>query len=283
MNKLKHTNCNICGNDSTVEIATQNNYNYVECDKCGLVYMNPRPTLEELNSLYATYHQRNGKGSHSWDLLMKGNFKHISSELLRQYPYGGKILDIGCGYGHFLNIMKKHGWQTEGIDPSPKTLAYAAKSGLNVKQTTIDEADLPQCSFQAVTMFYVLEHLTDPMKALKKISNILLPGGMLVIRVPHTTPIVRFLSLLGIRNNLYDAPFHLYDYSPSAMRQLLKKAGFSSVSVIPGEPTSPYSYVEKLTSLSSGYIAKVLYGMSGFLLPGTSKTVIAYKPQNPAG
>ncbi len=280
MDKLIYTNCDICGNDRTVAVATQKDYKYVECQQCGLVYMNPRPGLELLNSMYATYHQRNGKGADAWDVLMKHNFKQVALMLNKQFPAGGKMLDIGCGYGHFLRIMQKQGWKTEGIDPSPNTVAHALDAGLAVTQTTVDEVSFPNSSFQAVTMFYVLEHLTEPLITLKKILEFLMPGGLLVMRVPHTTPIVRLLSVFGIRNNLYDAPFHLYDFSPSAMTMLIKKAGFESVKIIPGEPTVPYSDIEKVISLSSGYIAKLLYGAGGFLLPGISKTVLAYKAVN---
>jgi SAM-dependent methyltransferase len=176
--------------------------------------------------------------------------------------------------------MEGRGWKTEGIDPSPNTVSYARKEGLNVVNTTIDEASLPESSFNAVTMFYVLEHLTDPLNALRKIHNLLAPGGALIIRVPHTTPVVRLLSALKISNNLYDAPFHLFDFSPSSIIRLLEKSGFTSIRVTPGEPTVPHQQAERFVSLTSGYAAKLPYNFSGgkLLLPGVSKTTIAFKP-----
>jgi len=281
MSSLKYVNCNICGTDKTTLITTQRDYSFVMCDQCGLVYMNPRPKLEVLKSIYDTYHQRNGKNSYSWDILMKGNYSHVSSELVRKYPSGGRLLDIGCGYGHFLKIMERYEWQTEGIDPSPNTVEHAGNNGLNVVQTTIDESSLPESAFQAITMFYVLEHLTDPSKALNKVYRSLLPGGTAVIRVPHSTPVVRFLSIFKIDNNLYDAPFHLYDFSPSSIVKLLEKSGFTSIKVMPGEPTVPQPLLERLTSSSFGHAAKFIYHMSNgnILLPGISKTIFASKPE----
>lgn len=280
MSDLHYINCNICGNDHTALIAVQNNFRFVKCIHCGLVYMNPRPGLAALNDLYDTYHQRNGKDVNAWDHMMRGNFAAVSSLLAGAFPSGGRLLDIGCGYGHFLRVMEGRGWQAEGIDPSANTVKYARDRGLNVMQTTIDEGPFPEGPFQAVTMFYVLEHLTDPFKALKKVFDLLIPGGMLVIRVPHTTPIVRFLSLLNIRNNLYDAPFHLYDFSPSVIRRLLEKSGFDFIKVMPGEPTVPESHPERFVSVASGQAAKFLYRMSNgkLLLPGASKSVIAFRP-----
>ena len=281
-NHLKHINCNICGTDNTAPVATQNNYRFVKCVTCELVYMNPRPELEVLKNIYDTYHQRNGKDEHSWELMMGDNFKSVSTFLLKRFPATGRILDIGCGYGHFLKIMEGHGWKADGIDPSPNTVSYARKEGLDVVNITIDEASLPESSFNAVTMFYVLEHLTDPLNALRKVHHLLVPGGAVIIRVPHTTPVVRLLSFLKISNNLYDAPFHLFDFSPSAITRLLEKSGFTSIKVTPGEPTVPHRQMERLVSLSSGYTAKLLYKLSGgkFLLPGVSKTTIAFNPKD---
>ena len=190
-----------------------------------------------------------------------------------------KAADIGCGYGYFLDIMQKKGWDAAGIEPSENASLLAIGKGLNVIHGTIENAEFPENSFNAVTMFYVLEHLPDPYDALKKILMMLKPRGMLILRIPHTTPIVKFLSLLGIKNNLYDAPFHLYDFSTKTMTSLLKKAGFSSIKIMPGRPTLPKKYFETITAILSTGIGNILHilTMGKFLLPGVSKTVIAMK------
>lgn len=277
---LQHHTCNICGNDRTSLITIQNDYRFVQCVSCGLVYMNPRPDADALKRIYDTYHQRNGKGEGDWEVMMEYNFRQISAMLERKFPSAGRLLDIGCGYGHFLRIMERLHWRAEGIDPSEHTVNQAGKAGRIVMHTTIDEAVVPECSYEAVTMFYVLEHVTDPLKTLKKVFSLLVPGGLLVIRIPHTTPLVRLLSVFNIRNNLYDAPFHLYDFSPSAVTALLSKSGFTNIKVMPGEPTRPHLLPERIVSVLSGYAAKLLYRISNntLLLPGVSKTIIAEKP-----
>ncbi len=272
--------CALCGIDHTITIAKQNEYKVVKCTECGLVYVNPRPSPEALIRLYRDYHQRDGKDEWAWARLMRKNFREVAVLLNRMHPQKGTMLDIGCGYGHFVEKMKDCGWCAAGIDPSPRTVAWARRRGLNVIETTIDEAAFPEDSFQAVTMFYVLEHLSDPLAALVRIRRVLKRKGSLILRIPHTTPIVRLLSLLGITNNLYDTPFHLYDFSPQTATLLLEKAGFCGIRVTPGSPTLPERSVERLISLSSGYLSMLLFLASGgsVLLPGTSKTIIASKP-----
>lgn len=279
MKDLHYTNCNICRNDKTILITVQNNYRFERCGSCGLVYMNPRPGAEALKSIYDTYHQRNGKDETDWEVMMKDNFREASEMLARKFPSGGRLLDIGCGYGHFLRIMEELHWRAEGIDPSWHTVDQALKAGRTVMHTTIDDAVIPESTYNAVTMFYVLEHVTDPLKTLRKVFSLLIPGGLVVMRIPHTTPLVRLLSLLNIHNNLYDAPFHLYDFSPSTITRLLDQSGFTAIKVMPGEPTRPHLVSERIVSILSGYAAKLLYRVSNktLLLPGVSKTIIASK------
>lgn len=251
----------------------------VKCKNCGLVYLNSRPDQQTLLKLYADYHQREGKDEDVWARLMEKNFKEVSLLLHKIFPEKGKILDVGCGYGHFIEIMQDCGWFAQGVDPSSGTLYHAKRKGLNVIETSVDDSSFPDNFFDVVTAFYVLEHLPDPLSTAKKIFEMLKPGGVIVIRVPHTTPIVRFLSVFTIDNNLYDAPYHLYDFSPMTITVLLKKAGFSLIQVMPGSPTLPPKRFERVISLVSGYFSQVLFVMSRgkFLLPGTSKTIIAVK------
>ncbi|MEK6738126.1 MAG: class I SAM-dependent methyltransferase, partial [Planctomycetota bacterium] len=176
-------------------------------------------------------------------------------------------------------MMKNCGWVASGIEPSSRTVRYAKSKGLDVAETIIDDAVFPENTFTAITAFYVLEHLFNPFSALKKMHDILKPGGSLILRVPHTTPIVKLLNLFNIKNNLYDTPFHLYDFSPKTIRLLLKKAGFSSIRVTPGRPTVPERLIESVISLTSGCLSQMLYAasMGKLLFPGTSKTIIAIK------
>lgn len=276
---MLQVNCNICDVDDASLIAVQNGYRMVKCKSCGLVYLNPRPDQQSLIKLYTDYHRRDGKDEHVWARLMEKNFKEISLFLNKAFPGKGKILDLGCGYGHFIEKARNYGWSVWGVDPSSSALYSAKRKGLNVIEASVDDISFPDNSFDVVTAFYVLEHLPNPLSTAKKIFEMLKPGGMIVIRVPHTTPIVRFLSFFKIENNLYDTPYHLYDFSPGTITVLLKKAGFTLIHVMPGSPTLPPKYFERVVSLASGYLSRILFVMSrgAFLLPGISKTIIAVK------
>jgi SAM-dependent methyltransferase len=277
---MQYVKCNICGINNCNNITTQNGYSVVECRQCGLVYLNPRPDIAELMSLYEGYHQRGEKDEDSWFRLMEKNCEEAASLLNKSFPQKGRLLDIGCGYGHFIEMMKKQGWSVNGIEPAEHTCSSAKSKGLDVSRTVIEDALFSDASFDAITAFYVLEHLCDPLSSLNKIRAMLKPGGMLVLRVPHTTPIVKFLSRLKIKNNLYDIPFHLFDFSPKTISLLLQHADFIDIKTMPGHPTKPHYIIERPVSWVSGTLARLLYAISGgkLLLPGVSKTISARKP-----
>jgi SAM-dependent methyltransferase len=277
---MEHISCNLCGFDETDLIVMQNEYRMVECRQCGLIYVNPRPSAEALIQLYNGYHQRENKDESTWARLMMPNFREIASRLNDIFPGKGKLMDIGCGYGHFIELMQERGWTVSGVEPSVNTSGYARSKGLDVRRATIEDVSFPEDFFEVVTAFYVLEHLFDPLAALIKIRETLKPGGIIVLRIPHTTPIVKLLGHVGIRNNLYDMPFHLYDFSPLTIRRILEKAGFENIKVTPGRPTVPPHRAERFVSQFFGTVAGLLFKFSGgrSLMPGVSKTIIACKP-----
>ncbi|MBF0319145.1 MAG: class I SAM-dependent methyltransferase [Nitrospirae bacterium] len=259
-------------------IVCQNGYDIVQCVRCGLVYVNPRPARDALLKLYNGYHRRGGRDARSWAVLMRLVYNECAGVLMKTFPHGADVLDVGCGYGHFVSMLKGLGLRASGIDPSPGAVSAARQNGLDVHLSTVEDLSYEENSFDAITMFYVLEHLRDPLSALRRVFHVLKPNGLLILRVPHTTPIVRALSAFNIKNNLYDAPFHLYDFSPETLRQILNLAGFTFVTITPGAPTVPHIFAERAVSLGASGLAWLLYKTSGRLLGGVSKSAIAVKP-----
>jgi SAM-dependent methyltransferase len=191
-----------------------------------------------------------------------------------------RLLDVGCGYGGFVSLMRNRGWDAEGVDPSPVTVAAASAKGIPVHLGTLDGFYRTGASYRAVTMFYVLEHLFDPMSALRKVYGLLEPGGVVLVRVPDTTPVVRLLSPFGLGDALYDPPFHLFDFPPRVLTMMLAEAGFRSMRTFPGRNTIPPRIGPRVAAMLFGALARGLFAGSGgrFLLPGVSKTTIARKP-----
>ena len=282
MPKTCFTPCILCGRDAPQPVTVQKGYPIVRCGGCGLVYVHPKPPEEDLPGLYGGYHARDGGNEAGWDRLMGKIFREAADRLDASRNGSGppRLLDVGCGYGGFLSLMRDRGWDAEGVDPSPMTVAAASAKGVPVRLGTLDEFSRSGAAYRAITMFYVLEHLFDPMSALRKVFALLEPGGVLLVRVPDTTPIVRLLSPFGLGDGLYDPPYHLFDFPPRVLTMMLAEAGFGKIRTFPGRNTIPPRIGPRLATMLFGALARCLFAGSGgrILLPGASKTTIARKP-----
>ena len=275
--------CNLCGTAHAAP-AVGGAFAMVRCRTCGLVYLNPRPTPDVLLALYVDYHARFGQNETAWDRLMNRIFREAEDLLCASArgPGPRRLLDVGCGFGGFVAAMRRRGWDVEGLDPSPTAVAAARAMERPVRLGTLDALQGERGNYDAITMFYVLEHLPDPMGALRKVWSLLGPGGILLLRVPHTTPIVRLLAPFGAGGSLYDPPFHLYDFSPAVLREMLARAGFGDIRTFPGRPTVPSRPGARAAATFFGALAAALHRLTrgAVLLPGVSKTTIARKPSD---
>ena len=187
---------------------------------------------------------------------------------------------MGAGFGFFLSEMRGRGWEVVGVEISRKAMDYAKDVlGLTLHLGPLEKAGFLESDFDVVSGFYVIEHLPDPMAFLKECYRILKPGGLLLLRYPHTTPVKNLLRFFGIENRLYDLPAHLSDFSPEMIQQCLEKAGFKEWNHFMGGYTLPQEPGKKIASSVFGNLSEALFHMSGkrFLLPGVSKTVLAFK------
>lgn len=143
----------------------------------------------------------------------------------------GNILDVGAGTGAFLNTMKHANWNCTGIEPDK----YAREKALELYGIHLQEANqiysLPPESFDAVTLWHVLEHVHELHKYAEQLKNLLLPDGKLFIAVPNYTSGDE--KIYGQFWAAYDVPRHLYHFSPKAMEILLNAHGLNVEKIQP--------------------------------------------------
>jgi 2-polyprenyl-3-methyl-5-hydroxy-6-metoxy-1,4-benzoquinol methylase len=194
----------------------------VQCLECGLVYTNPRYETAEITETYRAMEdplyvlEREGRV-----LTFERHLRPI--ERLLGPGRGRRLLDVGCHVGVFLEIAQAHGWEAWGVEPSRWAVEVARSRGLRVVEGTLREAAFPEAWFDVVTMWDVIEHLSDPMGELREIHRILKPGGWVVI---HTMDIESpFARLLGPRWP-WLMEMHLYYFSRRTLQHMLERAGF---------------------------------------------------------
>jgi 2-polyprenyl-3-methyl-5-hydroxy-6-metoxy-1,4-benzoquinol methylase len=140
----------------------------------------------------------------------------------------GKILDVGCGDGAFLNLMRGRGWSVEGVDVDAKAVARAkAKYGLELRCSNLRAAGFPHDTFDAITLSHVIEHVPDPPGLLAEMARVLKPGGRLVA----TTPNIRSRGHKTFQRDWrgLEPPRHLNIFSLNALRECARRAGLEVV------------------------------------------------------
>jgi len=239
-NSLESVSCNFCGADDYKVKYIKDGYNIVQCNKCDLVYVNPRLTQEAINQLYDENYFL-GEGFDK-SVQYQKEFEELSNktdlsdwdtstikELLNTNTHSPKLLDIGCGMGLFLWKAKQAGFDVEGIELSPFAADFVRSKGINVRDKSIYQEPLPENSYDAISMKEVIEHLPDPKIALKEIHKSLKPGGVLFMTTGNYDCPER--KLRG-KDWFYFMPEgHLYIFSNRTMTNYLNQIGFSKVIV----------------------------------------------------
>jgi SAM-dependent methyltransferase len=167
------------------------------------------------------------EGFYQWFLARESSFRRRYRQDLAAIASRagiGRLLDVGCGCGVFLDEARAAGWQVAGVEAAAKAAEIArSRFGLDVRVGTLEKLDLPRESFDAITFFDVLEHLPDPLATLQHARVLLRPNGVLVAQSPNFASVMR--CLLGERWRWYFLPNHLHHFTPRTLRHLLAACG----------------------------------------------------------
>ncbi len=278
--------CPLCRGLDFKTLVVEQTLPVVRCAGCALVFVNPRPNRDGLLQFYENYFPM--ESAPLWQKQMADVFLKEGLNRIREFKGSGvlklnakpKLLDVGCGMGFFLDLMRQAGWDTKGIEPAPEAARHAReKLKLDLYEGTIEEAVLSD-SFDAVTLWYVLEHVPNPHEILDRVARLLKPGGLLIIRVPNqNVTIDRILNFLGFQKFfLINPPRHLFDYSPKTLSRFLDQRGFRILSIRNGIPRATGTWLELLRRYAWYGIFELLYHLTGGrLLRGSSLTLYALK------
>jgi SAM-dependent methyltransferase len=269
--------CVLCGAAHPHPFYHENGHAYYRCAACDLLFLWPQPTAGDLHDHYQEYLPLTPQEVAAWGFEMAPVIESSAAFLDQQFERPGRLLDIGCGYGFFLEAMAGRGWQVEGLELSRPAAEIARAKGLGAIHSCAVEEMADLGPFDVVTMFYVIEHVADPLQTLRKIAALLKPGGVLVLRYPNTSPLLRFSGRLARSLGLMQAPSHLFDYAGDSMALLLTKAGFGSVlTTIDANTRSPH-LVRRFISCYIGEVPLLAarWSKGRLLVPGYSRVSYA--------
>jgi len=150
-------------------------------------------------------------------------------EVERHLPGRGQLLDLGCWVGFLLAEARERGWQTLGVEPSEFASTYARERlGLEVLRADLFSVPLPERAFDAVTMGDVIEHLTEPARALQRIREVMVPDGVLWLALPDAGS--RVARVLG-RRWWSVIPTHVQYFTRRSITTLLGREGFQVLQI----------------------------------------------------
>lgn len=238
-----YVRCDLCGEDDYEVLCKPMTTDgpVVRCRVCGLIYVNPR------NSGFIYDSSTNSKSKWEEYINRVKRFHLISPEHAKNSEQTqriyledrltkvcsladhGRLLDVGCAAGTFLDMARDRGFDVFGVEPTPYTAEAArTKHGLNVFPGTLEEARFDQSSFDVVTLFHVIEHTPSPRKLLLEIHRVLRPGGLICLETPCVDNL--WFHLMG-RNWRQYIPDHYYFFSKQTLIHLFRISGFDVLEV----------------------------------------------------
>ncbi len=250
---MKTVNCNLCnsnhyeflfyGKDRQYKIDNKK-FNIVKCSNCGLVFINPQPSVQELIMYYSENYQPYQNGSPQGILKYNAFFKkirnikrrfHFNHLKKRESDYDTKainFLDFGCGGGNYLQRVKeKHPrWNLYGLDNNEYACKKAQEKGFKIFCDKEQKAALTDHFFDVIYMGHVIEHLNDPQSTLRRLHKSLKTDGRLIIKTPN------FDSFSAKIFKSYwfalEIPRHLYFFTIDTLKQMLDMTGFEVMNIV---------------------------------------------------
>ncbi len=232
--------CLVCGSNNFEPFlvckdytVSQENFNIVSCKGCGFKFTNPRPEDSVLGNYYKAEsyvsHTNSKKG------IVNKLYHYVRSytlkkkvKMINSYVSRGTLLDYGCGTGMFLAECKKDAWEVYGMEPDTDARKIATNQDLSVfSDKDRIQTYITDKKFNVISLWHVLEHVTDMAETLSFFKKKLNADGVLIIAVPnHASYDAEYYKEYWAA---YDVPRHLYHFDLKSMQTLLNNAGFKLI------------------------------------------------------
>ena len=236
--------CVVCATPSE-SYGSKAGYDLFRCSACLHTFVWPMPANP--HSIYGEDYFTGAKGGFGYTdydgdkLAMAPTFHAYLSRMEAALGGTGELLDIGAATGFFLHLARQRKWQVRGIEVSASAAQMARSKGLDVLTGPVENCNWPPASFDAVSMWDVIEHMADPHAAMDHVQRMLKPGSVLAVNTPDCGSF--FSRLLGLKWHLIIPPEHLNLFSRQSLRLLLERHGFEILDLARVGKTFTIQYV----------------------------------------
>lgn len=230
--------CHLCGSTDMRIRCELGAFSVMQCRVCGLGETYPPPSDELIAETNRSIYKVEGRVAlyqSRWRAIRARYDTQLNAIRRLQSVPGGKLLDVGCNLGFFLQVARDRGYDAQGVELSPETAEYAReKMRLNVFSGALDAAGFPDAGFDVVTLWDVLEHVPDPKHLLREVRRVLDADGILALQSPNMDSTMA--DITGARWYWWTVPDHLYHFTPESLIRLLEDSGFDITRVTTSEP-----------------------------------------------
>ena len=271
---IHYHQCPVCGTENINKVFTAKDYtvsqqlfDILECTSCSLRFTNNIPGEKEMGAYYQSEnyisHSNTRKGfiNRLYHVIRNITLQSKKNILLHytKKPVGN-LLDIGSGTGLFLKKMKDAGWNVTGLEPDADARKISADQQSGSVYLPEKLFELPLHSFDAISLWHVLEHVHNLHTYMEQIKKLITPGGYLFVAVPNYTS--ADAAYYKEHWAAYDVPRHLYHFSPKSMQHLFEKHGFVLKKTLPMWFDSFYVSMlsEKYRNEKNNYFNAILRG-----------------------
>jgi len=221
-----YSSCPVCSDAGLRRLWEVNGYTIARCSACSLVFVQNKIAAEELAAHYASI----GAEAEVYDRpnveCLNYYYEKLAALIRRRFPEPGKVLDIGCSHGWFLDVMK--GWECHGCEIiSADAEGARERHGERIITGSFEDYPLREGYFDVITLQDVFDHFRDPMTALEKCHRMLRPGGLIVIKVHNVSCL--YAKLTGSNFYAFIPPAHLFYYDRRTLSRALSNSGFQVV------------------------------------------------------
>lgn len=244
--------CNACGTDAFQAVAVVDEWTIGKCTHCGMIYVNPIPFFEpneEFSRLSMEFQYTKFQHQITTAVLEHDNrqlafqLKHVQ-HITTATPTKNTMLDIGCGAGTSVRAAADLGWDAIGIDIDPALIRLGKEQlQVDVRCTDLFACDFSAHQFSFIRMRDVVEHLPNPYEVLVEVQRLLAPGGVLLIATPNDGNLMANARRLIRRRTCVATvppPHHVHGFTPTTLRRILRRAGFTSYDVETTTPVDPH-------------------------------------------
>lgn len=210
-----------CPNCNSAQVKTLKGYekHYLgKCRNCGFVFSQKLPTPTDFDKIYSAY----GRKDYLSEITIKRYNEILDS--FEKYRKTNKILDIGCGIGYFLEEAKKRNWKVYGSELADKAINICVEKGIQMHKGDLNQSNWDAESFDVITSFELVEHISYPKNVIISAINLLRKGGILYITTPNFNSIVR--RRLKAKWSVIAFPEHVSYFTKKSMNFVMTNIGF---------------------------------------------------------